>query len=106
MKILLDGNLPQDLRKVLPGHGVETVQYRGWKGLSNGRLLAVAEHDFDVFITADNNMQYQNSIAKFRLALIVLKVRSTRSEDVLPMAQKILDAIANSQAGQVYEVSP
>ena len=72
-RVLLDENIPVGLRKLLDGHDVFTVNYQGLKGLSNGRLLAAAKAArFDVFVTADQNLRFQQNIGGTSLAVVVL----------------------------------
>ena len=61
MKILLDESLPKSLTKEFKGHFVSTVVGHGWSGKKNGELLRLAQKEFDVFLTADQNLQYQQN---------------------------------------------
>ncbi len=63
MKLLLDESLPRALKHLFSGHDVQTVPECGWAGLSNGELLRLAETRFGTFITADQNLQYQQNLA-------------------------------------------
>ena len=73
MRILLDEQLPRQLARHFPGHGVRTVQQQGWAGLGNGELLRrAASEGFDVFITADQNLRFQQNLAGAPLAVIVV----------------------------------
>ena len=72
MKILLDACTPRPLRRFLPGHSVSTAQEMGWGGLRNGDLLREAETHFEVFISTDQNLQYQQQVVGRRLAIPVL----------------------------------
>lgn len=63
MRILLDESLPRRLSQTLAEHAVSTVVEAGWSGIQNGKLLALAAEQFDVFITADQNLQYQQNLA-------------------------------------------
>lgn len=73
MKVLLDEQLPHRLRKHLGAHDVFTVDYMGWAGLKNGELLAVAEAEgFEVFLTGDKNLSYQQNLAGRRMAILTL----------------------------------
>lgn len=68
MRILLDESLPRDLRAQLPGHDIATVVGCGWSGIKNGKLLVLAATRFDVFLTADQNLEFQaNGISTRRL---------------------------------------
>ena len=71
MKILFDHGTPAPLRLRLAGHEISTAYEMGWARLSNGDLLAAAEKAFDVFITTDQNLRYQQNLAGRRLAILV-----------------------------------
>ena len=73
MRILFDQGTPAPLRHALTGHSVETAYERGWSNLSNGDLLAAAEGaGFDLFVTTDQNLRYQQNLDGRRLAILVL----------------------------------
>ncbi len=71
MRILIDESLPRYLKRVLPMHEVSTVQDMGWTGTKNGALLAKAALHFDVFLTGDKNLRYQQNLTQFNLAIVV-----------------------------------
>ena len=75
MKILLDESVPRLLKLRLPQLNISTVQEMGWAGVQNGELLHRAEELFDVFITADQNLRFQQSLSNHKLAIIVLLIR-------------------------------
>jgi predicted nuclease of predicted toxin-antitoxin system len=89
MLILLDENLlSKKLKKPLvdAGHAVKNVEDMGWRGVKDRELLRLAEaHPFDVFITADKNLPYQQNLSGFRLRVVVLDVRNTRPDYLLPL---------------------
>ncbi len=85
MKLLLDESLPRDLRLHLQGHQVATVPERGWASKTNGELLQLASEQFDVFVTADQNLEYQQRVSTFEIGVAVLAGRSNRLEDLLPL---------------------
>jgi hypothetical protein len=73
MKLLLDENLPHVLRNELPGHACFTVSYMGWSGIENGELLRRATSEgFDAFLTKDANVQYEQNLTNFPIAVVVL----------------------------------
>jgi hypothetical protein len=73
LKVLLDENLDHRLRRDLAPHAVFTASYKGWDGLKNGNLLRVAEEDgFDVLVTGDRTLYYEQNLTGRRLAVIVL----------------------------------
>jgi len=101
MKLLIDESLPKDLKRHFPTHTAATVPECGWASKSNGDLLALAEAEFDVFLTADQNLEYQQNLERFDLAIIVLVARSNRLPDLLPLipvaAEAILDAVPGTR---------
>ena len=91
MKVLLDENLPHDLRHQLTGHSVFTVTYKGWSGMKNGDLLKAAAADgFDAFITMDSNVAYQQNLTKLPLSVVVLAAASNDLTDLLPLVPALL----------------
>ena len=95
MKILLDENLPQRLRTLLPGHNVVTVNFMGWKGVENGALLKLAARDgFDLLITQDAGMKYQISPAAVPISVAILVAPSNTLEDIEPLLPELLERIA------------
>jgi hypothetical protein len=103
MLVLLDENLPHRLRTLITGHDVPTVAYQNWNALTNGALLEAAEDaGFDVMITADKNIQYQQNIDSRKMALVVL---SNNERDVVMLnAGKIVAAINNAKPGSFVAV--
>lgn len=95
MRILLDESLPRKLGFLLEGHFVRTVQQIGLSGLSNGKLLASAAPDFDVLMTGDQNMEYQQNQACLPLAVIVLIAPNNKLESFLPLIPTVLKMLPN-----------
>ena len=89
MKILLDECLPIRLRKEFGDHEVMTVRYMGWTSLQNGNLLQQAEKHFDVFITGDTKLSFQQNLDHFDLAIIVIEVPVNDLPHLLPLVPKI-----------------
>ena len=90
MRILLDEDLPRRLCALLEGHDATTVQRCGWAGVKNGKLLALAASRFDVFVTMDQNLEYQQNLVKLPIALLVVAARSNRIEHLRPLLPEIL----------------
>lgn len=105
MKILLDESLPRGLNQHFPGHSVATVPECGWASKSNGDLLAVAASDFDVLLTADQNLEHQQNLANFEIGIVVLVARSNRVADLLPIVPKVLEAISEVRPGVLVRVA-
>lgn len=73
MKILFDHGTPAPLRRHLPAHQVATAAENGWDSLTNGELLSRAEQEgYDLLVTTDQNMRYQQNLSRRQLAVIVL----------------------------------
>jgi hypothetical protein len=105
-RVLLDENLSRLLKRELPGFEVRTVAEMGWAGIKNGKLLRLAEAEFDVLVTADQNLSYQQPVTTFQLGLVVLKARTTKLEDLVPLVPMLEEALNELQAGQVRHVGP
>ena len=99
MRILLDENLDWRLGRALRGHLVESVQTNGWVGIENGALLARAAAEFDVFVTMDGNIQFQQDYAKLPLIIVTLKAPSNRLQDTLPLMPQVLVALPSLKPG-------
>jgi hypothetical protein len=69
-RILLDECLDRRLAKQISGHYIQTAADKGWAGLDNGQLLVKAEKEFDVFITVDRNLSFQQNLPKFDIAVL------------------------------------
>jgi hypothetical protein len=78
MKILLDECVPWPIHTVLTGHTCTTVQSRGWSGFKNGDLLNLAEAEFELFITADQNIKYQQNLSNRKISILQLSTNSLR----------------------------
>jgi predicted nuclease of predicted toxin-antitoxin system len=90
MRILLDESLPRRLKDELPGHDVSTVVECGWSGAKNGKLLTLAAVNFDIFITADQNLQYQQNLAALPISVLVLVAQDSRLETLRALLPEIL----------------
>lgn len=85
---------------------IQTVVEAGWSGIKNGDLLRRAEYLFEVFLTADRNLQYQQNTSKLRLGIVVLTAGSTKLDALRQHAAEIGMALATVQPGQVIQVPP
>jgi predicted nuclease of predicted toxin-antitoxin system len=105
MRILLDEQLPRRLARQLVGHQVRTVQQQGWAGIGNGGLLRRAAADaFEIFVTADRNLQFQQNLAGAPLGVVILVAQSIRLEDLLPLIPSLLSALREVRPGEVRRV--
>ena len=106
MKVQLDECVDRRLSREIEGHEVRTARQMGWTAIRNGALLALAEQEFDIFVTIDRNLAFQQHLPAFTIAVIVLRARSNRLADLLPLAPELLTAISSAQRGAVTYVGP
>lgn len=104
MRVLLDHCVPRRLRRLLVGHEVRTAFEQGWSALSNGTLLARAAEQFDVFVTVDQNVQYQQNLKALPLPVIMLVVQDNRFETLAPLAPAVLDLLDRPLPREVIRV--
>ena len=105
LRILIDEQLPRQLAPYLVGYDARTVQQESWAGLKNGELLTkAADAEFTVFLTGDQNLEFQQNISKSRLVVVVLCAASNALEDLLPLVPTALTAIATVRPGQLVRV--
>ena len=98
MRILLDECVPWPLHRILVGHQCVTAQASGWGGIKNGELLRLAEGQFDLFITSDQNMQYQQNLAQSAIRILELSSNDLRRLlDAARLIQTALDTIGPGQ---------
>ena len=93
MKILLDECVDFRIEKDLIGHEVSTVARKGWRGKANGDLLSLAAAEFDVFMTTDRNVSFQQNLERYNIAVVVLKARTNRLRDLRTLVSEILKTL-------------
>ncbi|MSR65619.1 MAG: hypothetical protein EXS18_07555 [Verrucomicrobiae bacterium] len=104
MNVLLDECIDRRLARELKGHFVRTVPQMGWATIKNGRLLALAEKNFDVFVTVDRNLSFQQHIPKFKIAVLIVRAHGNRLEDLVPFVPRILSALPKCKPGRVTTI--
>ena len=103
-RIILDEGVPRKIARNLPGHDVTTVPAEGWAGARNGKLLGLIERArFDVFVTADKNMEYQQPVLDCR-PFAVLLLSTNHLPSIAPHVGKIVEALAAAQPGSLTKV--
>jgi predicted nuclease of predicted toxin-antitoxin system len=105
MRILLDESVPARFGALLTGHSAVTVQRRGWASIKNGKLLALAAGEFDVLLTADRGMEYQQNLATLPVAILIVLARSNRIGDLALVVPAILEALADLAPCTLRKVS-
>jgi hypothetical protein len=105
LRILLDECVPRRLGRDLVGHDVSHVTSQGWGGKRNGVLLEVMRMEgFEVLITVDRNLAFQQGLPRIPVAVMVLHAHSNRIADLRPLVPAILDALASVSPGQITRV--
>ncbi len=104
MRILLDEDLPRRLGPLLVGHEVSTVQRSGWSGVKNGKLLGLAASQFDVFLTMDGNLEFQQNLAALPIAVLVVVAVSNRMEHLVPLVPDILKELNHLPPKSLHRV--
>ena len=87
------------LARDIVGHDVKTARQMGWATIKNGELLALAANHFEVFVTVDRNLSFQQNLASFSIAVISIRAKSNRLADLRPLAPQLLAAIESGGAG-------
>lgn len=104
MRVLLDECVPRTLRSELPGHEVKTVGEAGWAGVKNGALLQLAAKEFDLLLTVDRNLEYQQNFSGLSIAVVVIHAKSNDIDLLRPLMPAVLVAMSNAKPGVVTHV--
>ena len=102
MRVLFDTCVPRPLRKSLLGHEIKTAQEMGWDRLRNGDLIQVAEEAFDVLVTSDQKLKYQQNLTGRKIGIIILPTNHLRA--VLELAPKVAGALSEVSPGILLEI--
>ena len=103
MKILLDECVTKHLKPHLPDHEVYTVREMGWGGIKNGRLMALCvENGFDVLLTIDKNLQYQQNLERYPLMIVVLNSANSKVEELVLFLPAFEIQLPNFQKNKAY----
>ena len=101
MKVLIDECVDWRLSRDIIGHDVKTARQMGWSTVRNGELLALAANQFDIFLTVDRNLSFQQNVPAFAIAVIVICAKSNRLSDLRPLVPELLASIPRAQPGKV-----
>jgi predicted nuclease of predicted toxin-antitoxin system len=104
MRILLDECVPRRLKHELGDHEVRTVPEMGWAGMKNGALLQLAAESFNVLLTTDRNLAFQQNMATLRLSIIVLRAPSNDISVLRPLIPSALEALLRIKVGEIVQV--
>jgi predicted metalloenzyme YecM len=102
-KVILDENLPQPLRHHLTEFDVVTVQFLGWSGIQNGELISLIDGRFDVFLTSDQNLRYQQNLSHRQIAIVELPF--IRRKEIPRFVDQIRKAILSSNSGDYIRIT-
>ncbi|MCW5960879.1 MAG: DUF5615 family PIN-like protein [Pyrinomonadaceae bacterium] len=105
MRVLLDECVPRKIKRELLDHEILTVTERGWSGIKNGNLLTLAAPEFDVFLTVDQNLKYQQNLKNFSIAIILLAARNNRFKTLLPLMPEAKEALDRIMEGDFIVIS-
>ena len=100
-RVLFDEDMPRQLRRDLSEFAIRTVQEEGWSALQNGELLRRASEKFDVLVTADQRLQYQQNIARFTIGVVVIVAIDTRLPHLRSLVPELKRAITDVAGGSV-----
>src|SRR5215213_10357450 len=104
MKLLLDECTPKRLILDFTGHDVQTVEQTGLKGLKSGALLQQASSEFDVLITVDQNIPFQQNASNLGIAVVILQARSNRYSDLRALLPRVLEILTFISVGEIVTV--
>jgi hypothetical protein len=99
VKVFLDECVDWRLARDIVGHDVRTARQMGWTTVENGALLALASQHFDVFVTVDRNLSFQQNLDSFSIAVVVLQAKTSRLADLRPLVPSLLEAIESALPG-------
>jgi len=103
--ILLDSCVPRPIKHELSLHRVQHASELGWQDLDDRPLLERADASFDVLITTDRNLPYQQKLSRYSLSVIILIAHTNRLEDLLPLVPEVLNELDSIQPGELVEIS-
>jgi hypothetical protein len=104
MKVLLDECVTRYLKSDFTGYEVLTVDEAGFKGLKNGRLLAAAAGQYDVLVTVDQNLQYQQNLKTFVIAVVLLRAKRSTYPMLKPLMPQVLNTLETIKPGEIIVV--
>src|SRR5260370_35713672 len=104
MRVVSYEHLPIGLAAELDGHGVDTVSGRGWTGVKNGELLRRMSGQYDVLVTMDRGLEFQQRISTLPFGIILVRAPSNRMQDLTPLVPSILSALDAVKPGRIRRV--
>jgi hypothetical protein len=102
--VLLDECVDSRLAQHLKGVEAVTVPARGWSGITNGKLLALAQTEFEAFVTVDRNLSFQQHLPKYEIAVLLLAAKSNRIDDLVALVPNLLKSLPSAPKGSVTRI--
>jgi hypothetical protein len=103
-ELLPIGTYPIGLAAEFPGHAIHTVSGRGWTGINNGELLRRMNGRYDALVTMDRSIEFQQRIATLRFGIVLVRARSNRMQDLMPLVPSIFSALDAVEPGRTRRV--
>lgn len=103
-RVLLDENLPRKLRRELPEFAIRTTQEEGWTSFANGELLTRAQASFDVLLTADRRLRFQQNLLQFNIGIVVIVTPDIRFHVIRTAIDSIRSALKTVNIRELLEV--
>ena len=88
----------------IAGHDVKTVPQMGWAGIKNGDLLVLAEKQFELFVTVDRNLSFQQNLSRYNIAVLVLRASTNRFRDLRLLVPELLTSLSSAKLGEVLVI--
>jgi len=104
VRVLLDECIDWRVLRHITGHEVKTARQMGWSTVKNGELLVLASASFDVFVTVDRNLSFQQNLANLPIAVLVLRAKSNRLADLIPLVPRLLAALTSIEPNSLTVV--
>ena len=104
IRVLLDECIPVEVVAELPNHHVRTIRGMRWRGRKNGELLQLAAANFNVFVTIDQGLVFQQQIAKLKLGVVTLDALSNDMKELQPLMPALRHAVMKVKPGQVIRL--
>jgi len=104
MRILIDECVDPRVKLIFGDHIVATVHEQGWDALEDGPLLAVAQNEFDVLVTIDRSLEFQQNLSRFQINVIVVHVPKNQLPHYQILKKELLQAVENAMRGKVFHV--
>jgi predicted nuclease of predicted toxin-antitoxin system len=105
VRVLLDECLDWRLARHISGHYVKSIRQMNWIGVENGELIAFAARSFDVLVTVDQNIPFQQNLATYPIAIVIVRARTNQLVDLKPLVPTLLLAIERAKPGAIEIVS-